>query len=254
MAPGHPVPIPDPAPRRRGRTALLIACAAILGVVAGTVGGYAVQYDRQPTALPPLSQPAMRQPAPLPEGKGPEPLTPAADRLTKTSGDLRKLLLPRPAGAQDVPFGPRNRTWVSLFAYAHNFKEPEGIFENLVDVGFRRAAGSSWEQGDGLLVDIRLVQFRDEASVASMEFLSGQQSYMPTSRYAGNDGKPLAGSGNGRVYVFNGQSLAATPVPLYTARALARRGDIVMDLWLYSVKPIGDSTATSLAKRQLERL
>lgn len=38
--------------RRRGRTALLIAAAVVLGLVAGTCAGYLVQADREPTGLP----------------------------------------------------------------------------------------------------------------------------------------------------------------------------------------------------------
>ena len=55
-------------PRRRGRTTLLIACAALLGAVAGVCTGYVVQADREPTALPPLSLTTVAQA----KGEGPE--------------------------------------------------------------------------------------------------------------------------------------------------------------------------------------
>ena len=63
-APGTVEPETAAAPvraRRRGRTALLIAGAVVLGLVAGTCTGYLVQADREPTKLPPLSQPTLKQ-------------------------------------------------------------------------------------------------------------------------------------------------------------------------------------------------
>ncbi|WP_367669716.1 hypothetical protein [Streptomyces sp. DT2A-34] len=89
---------PRPRPRRRGRTALLIAGAVVLGLVAGTCAGYVVQADREPTKLPSLSQPTLKQS----RGEAPEPLSAARDRRVKTDGDLRKLLLKKLAGAKDA--------------------------------------------------------------------------------------------------------------------------------------------------------
>ncbi|WP_241027683.1 hypothetical protein [Streptomyces verrucosisporus] len=67
---------PGTAAPRRGRTALLLACAALLGTVGGLAGGYTVQADRAPTPLPPLSQAELSYPKkPLPEDEAPEPLT-----------------------------------------------------------------------------------------------------------------------------------------------------------------------------------
>ncbi|MFE1256323.1 hypothetical protein [Streptomyces fungicidicus] len=102
--PEEPADRPPVTPqRRRGRTAALVAVAAVLGVVAGTCAGYLVQADREPTELPPLSQPV------LPQAKGgaPEPLSADEDRRVKTDGDLRKLLIKKPRGAKeaDWPMG-----------------------------------------------------------------------------------------------------------------------------------------------------
>ncbi|MGJ3560129.1 hypothetical protein ACR6C2_22135 [Streptomyces sp. INA 01156] len=88
-----------PRPRPRGRTTLLIAAAAVLGVVAGTCTGYLVQAGREPTALPSLSQPVLTQKKQK-EGQEPAPLSAAQDRRVKTDGDLRKLLLKKPRGAR----------------------------------------------------------------------------------------------------------------------------------------------------------
>src|SRR5262245_24774374 len=74
--------------RRRGRTLLLIATAAVLGVVAGTVTGYAVQSDRPPTPLRPLAQPLAAAPVAAagparPNGRGVD-----VHRWHRTDGDL----------------------------------------------------------------------------------------------------------------------------------------------------------------------
>ncbi|MEV8534780.1 hypothetical protein [Streptomyces sp. NPDC051211] len=55
----------QPRRRRTGRTVALIAAAAVLGVLAGTVTGYAVQLDRAPTPLPPLAQQHLPAPKPV---------------------------------------------------------------------------------------------------------------------------------------------------------------------------------------------
>ncbi|MFF9816717.1 hypothetical protein [Streptomyces sp. NPDC014006] len=75
--------------------------AVALGLIAGTCVGYLIRADREPTALPSLSQPVLRQAG----GPAPAPLSAAQDRKVKTDGDLRKLLLQAPGGAKDLGKG-----------------------------------------------------------------------------------------------------------------------------------------------------
>jgi hypothetical protein len=241
-APGLPRP-----PRRRGRTAALIVCAAVLGVVAGVCTGYVVQAGRDPDPLPPLAQ----QTAPQDEkGKGPEALSASQDHRVKTDGDLRKLLVPRPSGAQK---SDSVQGWLDQYGYANYFENPDRMFADLSGSSFRRAALTGWDKGQSA-VGIHLIQFRDAEDLGSRDFLSGQQSYMLSDEWAGNDGEPIPGSSTGRVYVFDHPETKAGYLPMYKARALAVRGDIVMDAWLYDTKPIPKKTAMDLAERQLERL
>ncbi|HEX5566351.1 MAG TPA: hypothetical protein VFY14_05350, partial [Streptomyces sp.] len=247
-------PGPAAPPRRRGRTALLIACAALLGTVAGTATGYTVQADRAPTPLPPLSQAELSYPKkPLPKGQEPEPLTAEEDRRMKTDGDLRKLLVKEPKGAreQDTLI---DDGWLSPAAYALEFEHPDVMFPDLVrEQGLRRVAAVSWEVGHRT-VDIRLVQFREDDIRFTLGFLEGQQAYMPEDEHAGNEGKPLKDSGNGLVYVYDEPVRDPGYLPLYQARALAQRGDVVMDVWICDSRPISERDIRSLAERQLERL
>ncbi|WP_308312365.1 hypothetical protein, partial [Streptomyces sp. ICN903] len=241
--------------RRRGRTALLLACAALLGAVGGLAGGYTVQADRAPTPLPPLSQAKLSYPQkPLPEDEAPEPLTAEEDRRVRTDGDLRKLLLDRPKGAREPEPSLGTDGWLSPSAYAREFENPGYMFTYLTGGDLRRVASAGWQQGRYRTVVVSLVQFREEKNRFALEYAQGQQDYMSYEDHAGNDGTALKGSGNGRYYVFDEPRRESGYLPMHRARAIAQRGDIMMDIWIYDTKPIAKRDIRSLAERQLERL
>ncbi|MGW6741983.1 hypothetical protein ACWGDX_14865 [Streptomyces sp. NPDC055025] len=250
-----PVPGPGRPPRRRGRTTLLIAAAAVLGIVAGTATGYAVQADRAPTPLPALAQPGLAYPATsLPEGKEAEPLSAEEDSRVRTDGDLRKLLLPRPSGARESALTWASDGWLSLDAYVRDFDDPDYMFEDLAGKGFRRAACASWEQGEYRETNIFLVQFRADWSLGAPEHAEGQFAYMPEEEDgAGNPGDPIKGSSNGRYYLYKVEREAGY-LPQYHARALAHRGDVMLDINIFDTEPISKKDIRTLAERQLERL
>ncbi|MEV4974811.1 hypothetical protein [Streptomyces scopuliridis] len=238
--------------RRRGRTTLLIAAAAVLGVVAGTATGYAVQADREPTPLPLLAQPGLTYPAKsLPKGKEAEPLPAKEDTRSRTNGDLRKLLIAKPPGAK----ARVNDEWLPFDEYASDFVEPDSMFEDLLKDEFRRAACLLWTQGENRTVDIKLVQFRASYRLGAANHAEGQQAYMPDDHKfsAGNEGDPLPGSGNGRYYLYKPERKAGY-LPLHHARALAYRGDVMVDIHIFDAKPISKKDIRTLAERQLERL
>ncbi|MFF3406787.1 hypothetical protein ACFYW8_11320 [Streptomyces sp. NPDC002742] len=239
---------PDDAPsvpraRRRGRTTLLIATAAVLGLVAGTCAGYLIQADRVPTKLPSLSQPVVAQA----KGDGPEPLSAAQDHRVKTNGDLRKLLLPRPKGTKVPDWAPEQDGWLDMAAYAHSLEDSDVAFGRLAKAEFRRAAGVSWTVGSNGNTQIRLVQYRQEENLSAADRASDWYVY-------GSSGEwPLPGASDGMVYLFKPEREAGY-LPLYKAQATASRGDIAMEIWIYDSKPIPKSKIMDLAKRQLERL
>ncbi|MFI0963830.1 hypothetical protein ACH4S8_20805 [Streptomyces sp. NPDC021080] len=232
----------EPAPRRRGRTTLLIATAAVLGLVAGTCAGYLVQADREPTGLPPLSQPVVAQA----KGDGPEPLSAAQDHRVKTDGDLRKLLLPRPKGTKVPAWAPERDGWLDLAGYAHALKNSDREFDDLTEAEFRRAAGVSWSAGSTDSTEIRLVQYRQEENLSAALRANGWG-------VDDADGSPFSGSDDGMVYLFKPERKAGY-LPMYKAQAAAWRGDIAMEIWIYDTKPIPKSKIVDLAERQLERL
>ncbi|WP_328675490.1 hypothetical protein OG905_21820 [Streptomyces sp. NBC_00322] len=244
---------PPRPPRRRGRTTLLIAGAAVLGVVTGVVTGYAVQFDREPTPLPPLSQPDLRDAKTVPAGPGTSAQSVNVNRRVKTDGDLRKLLLKKPKGAKADK--SLSEGWTSLVEFAQGYKKPDRMFADMVSDDPRRIATTSWEERGEVFVTVNLIQFRDDDILAARDWGMGQQAYMSLDDYAGNTGEPIPGSGNGRVYVYDKPFRQAGYEPLYEARVIAQRGDVVMEIrYLNNIRKVSAKAVMSLAKQQLERL
>ncbi|GHD77233.1 hypothetical protein GCM10010336_56160 [Streptomyces goshikiensis] len=237
--------------RRRGRTTLLIAGAAVLGVLAGTVAGYAVQYDREPTPLPPLAQPLPAGPKALAPDDTTTSKTINANRWHKTDDDLAKLLVEAPGGAKVAGTGYEP---ADAFA-AEFFTAPDRALTNLVQTGFRRVASTVWAQDDKVFVKIRLLQFQNRSGAD--DYQVQQSAYMSDKDRAGNDGVAVPGlSGDlGRVWVDSKAEETPGYLPVRGARAIARRGDVVMDIDYYDNRgKIAERDVIDLAKRQLERL
>ena len=245
-----PESVPDPGPpavRRSGRTTLLIAAAAVLGVVAGTCTGYVIQAGREPTALPPLSQPVLAQA----KGKGPEPLSAAQDDRVRTDGDLRAFLLKRPSDAQDPVFEPGHDGWMSVAEYAETFNQPANAFSQQIGAEFRRAAVAAWRLGDTCSVEIHLVQYRQEEGLDAID--SAEDGRHWAEQQIGSHSWAIPGTEDGRAYVHTRPD-TKFGVSVYSAEAHAWRGDIAMEIWIYDTKPISKEKIMDLAKRQVGRL
>ncbi|MHB9860747.1 hypothetical protein [Streptomyces sp. YIM S03343] len=235
--------------RRRGRrTALLIAGAAALGIVAGTCTGYVVQAGRTPTKLPSLSQPALAQA----KGPAPEPLSAAQDRQVKTDGDLRKLLLQRPKGARDRDYISVEDGWMGIGEYADLFENPKAAFDDLVSDEFRRGAITAWGVGSTYTVEIRLVQYRQQETVAASDWAVGQTDW--ADKEPNTESWPIDGTGDGMAYVHHNPERKPGYLDMYKAEAVAWRGDLVMEIWITDTKQIPKKDIVDLAERQMERL
>ncbi|MBN0045117.1 hypothetical protein JS756_13550 [Streptomyces actuosus] len=235
-------------PRRRGRTVLLIGAAAVLGLVAGTCTGYLVQADREPTRLPPLSQPLLRQSG----GKAPAPLSAAQDRKVRTDGDLRTLLLKKPRGAKDVDWLPGSDGWIDLADHAEQYKKPAEMFGELVGREYRRGAVTGWNAGGNRTVEIELIQYRQQESTAAADMNASGQYWAEHEDHI--DSWPIPGTGSGTAYVRTRPDTKPGYLPLYSARAFAYRGDIVMEIWVHDTEPLHKADILDLAERQMERL
>ncbi|WP_308405090.1 hypothetical protein [Streptomyces sp. B93] len=234
---------------RRGRTALLVATAAVLGLVAGTCAGYLMQADREPTKLPSLSQPVLPQAT----GPAPEPLSVVQDRRVLTDGDLRELLLDMPSGARWGGWAGDEEGWMDLAEYASTYEEPDGAFDYTADAQFRRAAVTTWEEGD-VRVEIRLVQFRQEEALGARDDVENLLYWADQDE--NTDSWPIPGTGNDVGIAYSDTEPVTEPgyLPYYEARAFAWRGDIAMQLWVTDTERVPKKTIMDLAERQLERL
>ncbi|MGW8766460.1 hypothetical protein ACWGN5_28630 [Streptomyces sp. NPDC055815] len=242
---------PVQKPRRRVlRTVALIAVAAVIGLVGGTAVGYGIQADREPTALPPLNQPGLAYPAkPLPKGQEPEPPAAKDDRQAKAQGDLRKLLLPKPAGARaDGQDG-----WQSLSEYVDDFTRPEDALGFQLDQEIRRIATRSWRVGEYKRVEINLVQYRSTSGNGALEHVKAQQRIAIGDGKSDSLGEPVKGSENGRYFLYPVHRQAGY-LDFYEARAFIQRGDIAITILMYDTKKIAENEIRSLAERQLGRL
>ncbi|MFE5943802.1 hypothetical protein [Streptomyces sp. NPDC056480] len=247
------VPAAAVRPRRRGlRTVGLIAVAAAIGLVGGTAVGYGIQAEREPTALPPLNQPGLAYPAKaLPEGQKTK-LPASEDLRAKAEGDLRKLLLPKPAGARKSEFADVDG-WLRVSTFASQFNRPGNALDDLLETGIRRVAATSWAAGEYKETEIRLVQYRAGDVLGAQEFVEEQQAYMPEEDFAESEGTELKGSANGRFYVFPVRKKAGY-LDMYEARAYFYRGDIAVEIFVIDTRKISAKDIRSLAERQLGRL
>jgi hypothetical protein len=246
-------PVPDAEPprrRRTGRTVALIAVAAVLGLVGGTAVGYGIQAEREPTPLGPLNQPDLAYPKPLPRGQNPAPLTAAEDRRIKTDGDLRKLLLPRPAGTKKAEFSDADG-WMTLRAYADGFESPEWALEYQLENKIRRVAATAWQKGEFRTTEIRLVQYRASDYLGAQDHAETQIEV--TAEKAENDGDPIKGSANGRVFLMPVHKEAGF-LDFYEARAYFHRGDVMVEIFIVDTKKISKKDISSVAEQQLGRL
>ncbi|MFR9796025.1 hypothetical protein ACL02U_08990 [Streptomyces sp. MS06] len=235
--------------RRRGRTTLLLCAAAAFGLVAGTCTGFLVQASREPTKLPPLSQPVIGQS----HGKGPAPLPASQDRKVRTDGDLRKLLLKKPSGASGAKDADLVSAdgWLDVADYADMYDKPDVVFGHLIAADYRRAAVTGWRSGT-TFVRIHLIQFRQEEDVTAASRAADAQMWADSQK--GTDSWSIPGTGDGMAYVHRRPHTEPGYRPVYFAEADAYRGDIQVEIWVNDVKPISKKTIMDLAKRQMERL
>ncbi|NXY94555.1 hypothetical protein HYE82_09140 [Streptomyces sp. BR123] len=250
-APARPGTVAALGARRRGRrTALLTAGAAALGILAGTVTGYAVQYGRPPTPLPPLAQQKIDQPKPQAPNESTSARALNAHRWHKTDDDLTKLLLEAPGGVQVLDSGTES---ADEFA-ADYYVKPNAGLEHQIRYDLRRIAMIRWSQDDRNHVTVRLLQYRDRAGA---DWYQHAHDYLSEKRFAGNPGKDLAGvpADFGHVWVDSEAKQEPGYHPTRSARVLARRGDIVMELDYANTRGVIDENdVVELARRQWERL
>lgn len=234
------------SPRRRPRTALILAGAAVLGVLAGGGVGYRIQQQRTPTPLPPLTGPVLEQP----KGVGPAaPVLPAAqDRQAVYDGDLLALMLPAPKGSTDA-----HREWQTLGEYADRFDNQQDAFRTFASNDFRRSVNGWWTTGGSTFVSVDLVQYRDNAAAFAPEQVTEEFSSNEYNPQYG-DSVQIDGTMDGHVWGSAEPERKSGYEPVYHGRGVARVGSIQIDVFVDALTPVRASTVMSVITKQLERL
>lgn len=239
------------------RTAVLTGIAAALGIAAGIGAGHLVPAGR---ATPAAHAADTGANSGANSGTSAEADTEAdtegnaetgSQTGSKAGGDLRELLLPRPADAQDALFNTETDGWLTLPEYAELYKQPTGAFTRLLAEEFRRAAVADWREGT-YSVEIRLVQYRQEHSQGARE--SAATARIWSEDEAGTTSERLPDTADGRAYTHSEPVQESGAVPVYSAEAFAWRGDVAMEIWVYDSEPIPINKITDLANRQMRRL
>ncbi|MGF2208086.1 hypothetical protein [Streptomyces albidoflavus] len=253
---GTPAPAPAPRRRPRGLTTLIVACGALVGVVGGTATGYAVQAEREPTPLPPLSQADLAYPEKaLPESKRPAPLPAKHDTAVKANGDLRKLLVGKPKGARVWSTGihregaPVRDGWLSPGEFSLEYGSPAYQLEDLLDGEVRRVAAANWLRGKQMIA-VRLVQFRPGALAAAAASDRESQGWAAARSAPGEESGWSVRPGSSARYHLT----APEPGAWYWASASGFRGDVWFTMDIFDESPIPRSTIRDLARAQLDRL
>ncbi|GAA1140944.1 hypothetical protein F4556_003503 [Kitasatospora gansuensis] len=236
---------PPATPRRPLGTGKLLLAALLVGPLLGGSVGYAIQSARPATPLPELQVAAPRYPAAPADEKA------VADGTLKPlqiDGDLRKLLIAKPDGAEVWDNNGRgdDSGWISAGEKAMSYGQADDVFRRLLREGFRRDAIVTWRKGETKW-RVELIQYQSDLAD------SAQQNAVDRS-FSGST-LPLPGTASG-VYMtpHEARNYAQSTEKYYFGQALARRGDLVMRISVYSPAQVNADELKDVAKRQWERL
>lgn len=239
---------PQSKPRRRGRTALLMAAAVVLGVLGGGAAGYAAQDARNPTPLPPLAVPQPHYPA---VRVAVPALPPSQDDMVRTDGNLAELLVPTPKGASLVPGEASFDSWLTIAQFSEGYTKPAVEFAWLADHDFSRSAAAAWDQGS-VNVSLELVQFAHARETSALALIQSESEYDKS--WTGSSSVQLPGSNDGLIFpgvTRHGSGEDA----FYEGRGYAVHGDIAVELYLQdSSGKVTQQMLQAILQEQLERL
>jgi hypothetical protein len=217
-----------------------------LGVLVGGGTGYGIQAGRPPTPLVPVES------GPLPQSprllKAASPVKPL-----DVDGDIRKLLIKKPKGAKAFDFLPGVDGWMPADEMAMLDGESDTTFKSLMNDGFRRAAMISWSTG-AMDVRVRLVQYQSgHADAVSAQVL--EEDNCRGHRLEPCVLRKIKGSDSGFSFVTRrSEEYADSDERFFRGEALARRGDVLMQVDIHSPKEVDLEYLVDIAERQWERL
>ncbi|MFE9428759.1 hypothetical protein ACFYNO_38095 [Kitasatospora sp. NPDC006697] len=236
-------PLPSPRPVRTSRTVLLLVAALVLGPAIGGGIGYRIQASRPAEALPPLVPTAL--PA-YPVGAL-DPKAVTTPKPLPIDGDLRKLLLPKPDGAQDWDdFNYAvSGDWETVGQIARQRSRSADNFEQLLGAGFRRAAIAAWQQ-DGVKYKVELIQYASDSADSAETMAQSATASGYTTLPDGLEGGCRAPDQQ--------DNYADETTKYYPGIAITRRGDVVVRVQAFGDHRVDLTTICGLVKKQWERL
>jgi hypothetical protein len=208
--------------------ALGVAAAVVaMGPRSTTTAGLAAATGRSATGGVVAAPPS---PSPSPT---PAPFT----------GDLRRLLLSRPAGASKyTAIGNPDGTVTLAQVAADNSVDPR----SLNSLGFKQGAEAGWSSGAHISVDILLYQFRDSSAASAWQRVyHATDPSDPDVETLGD----LPGVPQGRYFGFRMVDRAGN----FGVYCYFARGDIAGEVWYYD-RHFDPAALISLAQRQYARL
>jgi len=246
----YPGVAPNVAPpkvkrKRSISTPALYSTLLILGLVIGLGGGYAVQYERTPTPLPPLAaaQPKYPQSA-LFTGQVPVLLPAGQDDASITDGNLLAVLLPTPSDSTAVP--GYDHTWLTLAENAANCTDQASCLSSALTDGVSRIAQTLWTKGKHEYAQITITQYFPGYSDKTASDFTDYQN--------GGDGTESLPSPTGtgaQGYSYADQTDTGT-----TDYMVAMHGDLLIEflVWTDTAPAPDTSYIDSLVTQQLARL
>ncbi|MFJ1706717.1 hypothetical protein [Kitasatospora sp. NPDC088346] len=231
-----------PAPRRIGTARLLIA-AALLGPLLGAAGGYAIQAGRPPTPLPALQVGVPHYPAATLDEQA---AAAARPKPLPVDGDLRKLLISRPEGTEpwdNYGYGD-DSGWMTIGEKALSYGGADREFRSLIREGFQRDAYLAWRKGETRYL-VELIQYDAKSSQSAVALVNEVTGGQPL------DGGTINGSytASDKQYTYS-----ESTEKYYLGEAVARRGNVAMQITVYSPSQVNGDELKALAKLQWERL
>lgn len=220
------------------RTGLLFSSAVALGLAGGAVSGFLIQRARPATPLPPIRQTlaAAAQPGAA------DPRDAATDDGAKLDGDLRAVLMAKPAGAKDTQ-DFTTRDWFTIGDLAEYYKQPQDALAKLNSYQFRRAARAGWTLTDGTTVEVDLIQFRSTDGASEYFTMTG----FPMD--------PTASTVQGTASGYVGRYMQKDAGGKYTAYGLVRHGDVVEQVFVSRSKDVPTTDeAMAVTKGQADLL
>ncbi|GAA2105454.1 hypothetical protein GCM10009759_42540 [Kitasatospora saccharophila] len=229
--------------RRKFGAGALFLTAVLAGPVIGAAVGYGIQSSRPPTPLPAIAAPKLSYSA---ERVDPKALAAAGPQPLDIDGDLRKLLIDRPAGSTDRT-GGEGDGWLSVADRSEAYDDSVREFTTLLEDGFRRAASVRWDAGDANY-RIVLVQYaQDSVGKAITEAMPRSTSDMEVSTIPGNPESYL-------MFAKDTYNYARSTETYHYGEALARKGTVLMIVQVFAENPVDRAQFEDIAKRQWERL